>query len=126
MTPHEVPSSGPSSGRPSSSRAGRASHLRLLPRLSPDATAVILPLDADLTVVTDLAELMWSVVRRDLRTGERTTLGMIQRRGTGFEVTVLGDPIRMISAKTLTEATAVVASAAAHTKPDQGTSRRRA
>lgn len=105
--------------------------VRLLPRPAVDDAPVTLPLALplapDLTVVTDITDLMWSVVRRDIRTGERTTLGMIQRRRDSFEVTVLGDPIRMISASTLTEATAVVVSAgAARRKPGQGTTRRRA
>lgn len=129
--------------QPGSPCAGGAPVLRLVPRPDADSLSaplpatppvarpatlpVALPLPPDLTLVTDLAELMWSIVRRDIRSGDRTSVGMIQRRGEGFEVTVLGDPIRMISTSSLTESIAVVVSAAApRRKPGQGTTRRRA
>jgi hypothetical protein len=78
-------------------------------------------------VVTDMDDLMWSVLRSNVASGTRETIALIQRLGARFEVTLLGDPIRLVAAATITEATAVVIStAAAKTVPSQRASRRRA
>jgi hypothetical protein len=70
----------------------------------------MLPLPENITVVTDMADLLWSVISRD-RFGDRTVLGMIHRFGSGFQATVLADPVRTVIATTLSEAAALVADA---------------
>jgi hypothetical protein len=59
----------------------------------PPSAIAMLPLPENVTVVTDMVDLLWSVVATD-RFGDRATLGMIHRRGPGFEATILADPIR--------------------------------
>jgi hypothetical protein len=91
-----------------------------VPPLPPSAIAM-LPLPENVTVVTDMVDLLWSVVATD-RFGDRATLGMIHRRGPGFEATILADPIRTVVAPTLSEAAALVADAG----PARDAGRRRA
>jgi hypothetical protein len=86
-------------------------------RRAPRAT---LPLPDNVALVTDMQDLLWSVVSRNPRTGERVVLGMVTRRGTGYEATVLGDPIQLIAVASLAEAAALMTNAG----PDRGTVRR--
>jgi hypothetical protein len=109
--------------------SARAPQLTAVPqlRVAPFARSVRrvdsrapLPLRDDVTLVTDMRDLMWSVVTRDPRTGEREVLGMVTRWGTGYEVTVLADPIRIVLVTSLDEAIALTT----NTRPNQGAVRR--
>lgn len=108
--------------------AGAASAATSQPATPPALPALAnLALPPGITVVTDLADLMWSVLRTDVARGTRETVALIQRLGDRFEVTLLGDPIRLVAAATMTEATAVaVGTLDTQTVPSQRASRRRA